>query len=290
MNISPNNISGNCSIKCSYAINYSKSKSTATNYGTSINLTYEASNIPPVSYNGIKYNVVEIVIFSSSSQLYNGSNSDGEMIILHSAVSGGPMLFVIIPISARGVASNASSILQNIVSAVSTNAPSQGNNTTQGINEFTLNDVIPMKQFYTYSPNGMMDVISFGIGDAIYISSDTLNKLQQCITPTAEAFPSAELFINRDGPSTGDFGGSDIYIDCQPTGSSEETENVVNIKAPINNDISTNILAFLLNPVVMLILSSIIFVIVILIIYKGLKYISGDTGSPPNATSGGKLK
>jgi hypothetical protein len=200
------------------------------------------------------------------------------------------MLLVIIPISAAGVASNASSILQNIVSAVSTNAPSQGNNTAQGINEFTLNDVIPMKKFYTYSLNGMMDVISFGIGDAIYISSDTLNKLQQCITPTKEAFPAAELFINRDGPSTGDFGGSDIYIDCQPTGSSEETQNVVNIKAPINNDISSNVLAFLFNPVVMLILSSIIFVIVILIIYKGLKYISGDTGSPPNATSGGKLK
>ena len=33
MNISPQNITGTCNLKCAYSFNYNTSKSTATNYG-----------------------------------------------------------------------------------------------------------------------------------------------------------------------------------------------------------------------------------------------------------------
>ena len=53
MNISPQNISGTCNYKCAYSFKYPTSDSTATNYGTKIDLTYEADATPPAKYNNV---------------------------------------------------------------------------------------------------------------------------------------------------------------------------------------------------------------------------------------------
>ena len=76
MNISPQNISGTCSYKCAYSYNYQKSNVTATNYGSTILLSYEVGTTPPVTFNNIKYNVREINRKIKFSEI-NKAPSDG---------------------------------------------------------------------------------------------------------------------------------------------------------------------------------------------------------------------
>lgn len=146
MNFSPQNIIGKCNYKCNYSFDYPTSSSTAINGRYYIILSYNQSH-NSVTYNNIKYDVASCYIFSPSTNLYNNLEADGEFIIEHIPSVGGNSLYVCIPISTHGISNNASNTLSEIISAVSTGAPSQGRSVTQGINEFTLNDFIFLKNF-----------------------------------------------------------------------------------------------------------------------------------------------
>ena len=288
MNISPQNISGTCNYKCAYSFKYPTSNSTATNYGTKIELTYEADANPPAKYNNVKMKVDEIMIVSPSVHLFNNANTDAEIIITHTPNnSAGNPLYVCIPINTSGISSKASQIITEIINAVSTGAPSIGERVNQGISSFTLDDIIPMEPFYTYNSDSI-DYIAYGLQNAISISADTLKKMQAFLRPyDRDNFKSdALLFLNQDGPTTNDGGGgNEIYIDCNPTGNSEEEEEVtnVNVKSATNNDIG-NLFS---NPIFTLLLSSVIFVVIILLIYNILTYVT--TGSVPTTFVGKRL-
>ena len=281
MNISPQNISGTCNYKCAYSFKYPTSDSTATNYGTKIDLTYEADANPPAKYNNVNLKVNEIMIVSPSVHLFNNANTDAEIIITHIPNnSAGNPLYVCIPINTSGISSKASQIITEIINAVSTGAPSIGERVNQGISAFTLDDIIPMEPFYTYNSDSI-DYIAYGLQNAISISADTLQKMQAFLRPyDSDNFNSdALVFLNPDGPTTNSDGGggNEIYIDCNPTGNSEEEEEVtnVNVKSPINNDIGS----LFSSPIFTLLLSSVVFVILILLIYNILTYVT--TGSVP---------
>ena len=233
-----------------------------------------------VNFNNAKYNIQACYLYSPSLQLYNNQNADGELMIAHQPISGGKTLYICIPLSTNGLSGSASNKISEIVDAVSKGAPSQGESTSQGISDFTLNDFIPLKEFYSYSTSDE-DVVSFGMQNSIYISQTTLSSLQKIITPfKGNAFPSGpSLFLNSKGPIKGTPATSDeIYIDCQPTNSSdEETNEVVDFKnkSATIYDIST----FFSNPIFLLFLFAFIFIILIMIIYKGLNYLSGGAPS-----------
>jgi len=275
MNISPQNISGTCNYKCKFSFNYQKSNANATNYGSAILLSYEVGTTPPVTYNNVKYNVGQIMIISPSAHLFNNTPTSAEIIITHEPVNGGNKLYVCIPISTSGASTKASQIITEIIIAVSTGAPSQGERTNQGISEFSLNTIVPMDEFYTYNnDNSNLDVIAYGLKNAISISEDTLTKLTAIIQPfTNTLFHSGPLlFFNPDGPTSGTGGDGEIYIDCNPTGNSEEDVDVTydNVKPATKFDLG-NLFS---NPIFMLILSSIFFVIIILLVYTFLKYLT----------------
>jgi carbonic anhydrase len=275
MNISPQNISGTCSYKCAYSYNYQKSNVTATNYGSTILLSYEVGTTPPVTFNNIKYNVGQIMLVSPSAHLFNNTLASAEIIITHIPVTGGNKLYVCIPISTSGASTKASQIITEIIIAISTGAPSQGERTNQGITEFSLNTVVPMTEFYTYNNNtANLDVIVFGLKDAISISEDTQAKLNAIIQPyTNTLFLSGPLlFLNPDGPTSGTGGDGEIYIDCNPTGSSDEEVDVTydNVKPVTKFDLGN----LFTNPIFLLIMSSLVFVIIILFVYTFLKYLT----------------
>ena len=271
MNISPQNISGTCKEKCNFSFNYANTSYTATNYGQYIYLS-NSDTSTPVTFNNNKYSQHSFRLMNSSIQKYNGKNANAEIIINHSSSTTGAYLGLIIPLSTNGISGNSSNIISQIINAVSTGAPSQGGSTSQGIPEINLNDFIPMKEFYTYSTS-VSETITFGIQNAIYISQNDLTTLQKITKPTTEQVPTGPLlYVNSKGPTKGNaIDGSDIYIDCQPTDSSEE-ETSISIKKP---QVSFDIGNFFNSPIFIFMLLPFIFVIIIMLIHKFLTYLSG---------------
>lgn len=238
MDISSQNVSGECKLKCDFSFNYSSvSNPTATNYGTYIQVTYNDN--PAVTYNNVQYKVSTINIYAPSLHYYNGASVSGELCITHTPLYGGNTLMVYIPISSSGVTVTASNILHNIVTAVSTMAPSAGQNTNKGIGTFTLNEVVPRKSFYTYS-SGSRDVIVYGVADAIGINVDDYSKLSKIIIPVTSnpAIVSTQLFINTAGPSVSN---NNLTMDCQALDIGEPAEDYMRNKSSSVNDlINTN--------------------------------------------------
>jgi hypothetical protein len=234
IDISSQNVSGECKLKCDFSFNYSSvSNPTATNFGTYIQVTY--NNNPSVTYNNVQYKVSSINIYAPSLHYYNGSTVSGEICITHVPLYGGNSLLVYIPISTSGVTVSASSILHKIFTAVSTMAPSAGQNTNKGTGTFNLNDVVPKKSFYTYS-SGSRDVIVYGISDTIGMTVDDYSKLSKIIIPVTSnpAIVSAQLFINRGGPSIST---NNLTMDCQALDIGEPMDEYMRNKSSTVNDL-----------------------------------------------------
>jgi carbonic anhydrase len=282
MNISPQNIAGNCTLKCDFSFDFPVSNCTATNNGTSLKLSFNCPS-PPVTFNNTKYNFFEADLYSPSLLLYNNQKSSAELTLSFQPISGGKFLVVTIPLSTNGTSGSASNKITEIINAASKGAPAQGGSTNQGIADFTLNDFIPLKEFYSFSYPSI-EVVSFGTQSAIYISQTDLATLQKIIKPT-NYIPFASgpsLYVNKHGPTKGLglSGGSDIYIDCQPTNSSEEeTNEVVNVKSNTNYDVGSSMSNILFNPFFLLLIFAIVFVALIMGINKGLKYLTGGGAS-----------
>jgi hypothetical protein len=280
IDISNKNISGKCDLKCAYNFQYPESNTTAKNQDVLINLSYDNSKSPPVTYNTQKYTVTQIIISSPSLHLFNGATTDAEIIIEHTPVKGGPGLFVGIPIKSSSDSSDASYLLKEIIDITGTNAPSQGESTNLSISEFTLNKIVPNKPYYSYTDNGKNDWIMFGILDAIPLSSDTITILQKIIKPYPLPMTGGELFYNSSGPNSTKVG-EGIYISCKPTGSSKEETEVEYSKNTTSYDFS-NILD---NPVTKIIFQIIVGCILFIIVFMLFNFIyqwitTGETKLP----------
>jgi hypothetical protein len=260
INISSQNISGKCDLKCAYNFKYSESNSTAKNNGVMISLTYDNSNIPPVLYNNQKYNVSNIYLTCPSIHTFNNSQASAEIVIEHTPVVGGPQLNVAIPITSSSESSTASNLINEIIQSVATNAPSQGNSTNLNLSGFTLDNIVPNKPFYSYTDTGNNEWIVFGILYAIPLNSNTLNTLSKIIKDFPLPMTGKTIFFNSSGPNTSGKIGDGIYISCKPTGSSEEETAVEYTKNTPSYDFSN-----MLNSPIFKILFQIIFGFIIFI-------------------------
>jgi carbonic anhydrase len=226
INISPKNISGKCDLKCAYNFAYPESNSTAKNNNVMITLTPDNSSEAPVTYNTDKYTVSNIYITCPSLHTFNNKKLDAEFFIQHVPVKGGQNLTVAIPIISSSESSTASNLITQIIQSVSTNAPSNGESTNLNISGFTLQDIVPSKPFFSYTDTGNTNWIVFPMKDAIPLNSNTLTTLSQIIKPYQLPMTGGDLFFNSNGPNSSNTN-SEIYISCNPTGSSEETTEVV---------------------------------------------------------------
>jgi carbonic anhydrase len=263
MNISPQSMAGSCTSKCMFSFNYSESNGvTAQNNGQNIQLTIQSnSTTPPVLYNNVKYNLVNSQLRFPSSHLYNGSQASGELLLIHQPVAGGSYLIVSIPINTTGAASKATTIVNNIIDAISTGANTSGHSTNK-IPDFNYNNVVPMAPFYSYTDEYNYTWVCYGIKNAITIDTSHLQTIKKCIKPNTDTFKSGpSLFLNSEGPSNNAGVGGDIYIDCQPTGNSEEEENVqMNKTASISSGVPDYVFFFVL----IFIISTIVFFVIIM--------------------------
>lgn len=280
INISQQNIQGKCDLKCDYSFKYNNSNSTATNNNFFIQISYDKSGIQPVTYNNVKYDVDVIMILQPSIHQFNGSSSDAEIIIGHTPLTGGPDLCVCVPVSLMGNNNTGSNVIDEIISLVATNAPNNGETVNLNLPDFTLQDIVPKKPFYNYSIQNY-NFIVFDISDAISISSTTLNSLTSVIE-TVPAFylnifsennqNPISLFYNAKGPNSNNNNNTEneIYISCNPTGNSENEENVSFEKAT-NNVTTFDISKITSNPYFIYVVYAFIFIL-LLIFLNGIIY------------------
>jgi len=281
INISKQNISGKCDLKCSYNFKYSETNLTAKNNGIGIYLTPDASKIPSVTYNQQKYNVNNIILVSPSIHTFNGSTAAAELIVEHTPVQGGSNLGVCIPIVSSSDASTASNLITEIIQSVSSNAPANGETANLSISGFTLQNIVPNKPFYSYtSLNDNTDYIVFDITNAIGLSSSTITTLQQIIKPFPIPTPGDKLFFNASGPNTTKIGDG-IYISCKPTGSSSEETAVTYDKTASTYDFSTITNNPTFKTVVQIIIGCLLFIAIFMIVSYGYSYIVNGNAKMP---------
>jgi hypothetical protein len=234
INISRKEVEGKCDLKCAYNFNYTSSSGTATNDVYAISVQLEKSNIPPVLFNKQKYNVFGVNIIYPSVLLYNDKIADAEIIIMHTPEKGGKSLLVFIPIKISSDSTSATAEITNIIKSVSVSAPSRLQKVT--ISNFNLQNIVPNKPFFNLNFGNWFDFIAFSDLHAIPISSSTLDTLKKIIKPKTTQMQKEDasrnggggLFYNSSGPnSTSASLGDGIYISCNPTGNSIETEEVV---------------------------------------------------------------
>jgi len=291
IDISQQNVIGNCRLKCDYQYQYVESNSTITNKGDYLLLSYSAQT--PVKYNSQTYSVNEIRLYQPSLHSYSQVKSDAEIIIVHISSSSPNMLLVCIPIKNTTAQSAASQMLDKIISTASSLTPSEGESTTLSSSGFNLNDFIPKNGFFSYKGTlpyqpctSTADYIVYNnlFSSYIDITLDSITKLQNIIkSNTYDVKPNSgvELFYNKHGASSLSNINNDIYIDCAPVGESEEMKTVVySTSSPITfNSLSGNIFF-------MTFIMCIIFFIIIYFFPKILKIFSGLVHVASGSNSG----
>lgn len=270
IDISISKILGKCDLKCSYSFHYNNSTCIATNRGDYISLSYDKSSSPPVLYNAIGYDVDEVRLYIPSLHSYNYIKTDGELIIVHSSKTGAKPLLVCIPINSNNTSSVSALMFKTIVDTVASSAPSDGEATTVNIPKYNLDYLVPKKPFFSYSATVPYQPCTSNVDYVVYaplqasldIMPETLTKLQSIIMSNPYDIKTGpNLFFNENGPSMGGAGSGDIYIDCQPVGSSEESTDVI---TDMGSSPSSQTLSDLLNnPMVRIFLGSLLFIIIL---------------------------
>ena len=223
MNITKSNVYSNCDQKCSYSFSYSQTSLVAKNNNTQLTFKVEESHAPPVTYNNNKYKVSSFSLFAPSLHVWNGENTQAEIIIEHIPTLGGKHLYVCLPmVQSSGIGSISSTLMADIIKEVSKNAPGNGDTTNLSLTNFSLQNIVPLAPFYNYyGENGFFtgNFIVFDKTVNIPITAATVTLLKSIIKPSYNIMFGGNLYYNSIGPNATE---TDIYISCKPTGSSNE--------------------------------------------------------------------
>jgi carbonic anhydrase len=290
IDISKDNVVGKCDLKCEFNFHYNDSSCVATNRGEYISLAYDTSSSPPVTYNSSAYDVKEIRIYSPSLHSFNGTKSDAELMIIHNTFAGANPLFVCIPINSSNSGQISSKNLSTIINTVASNAPTVDEKTTVNISKFNLNAFVPKKPFFSYTATEPYqpcneeknEYIVYASDSSIGLTDTVLSVLKKVITENAyDIKPSPGLFYNEKGPASTS-SSSQIYIDCQPVGQSEEETIITNSGTSYNFFTSENIMQ---NQLVQVFLGAIIFVVLIYLIQFLIGVLKPTTVAATNAAT-----
>jgi hypothetical protein len=135
---------------------------------------------------------------------------------------------------------------------------------------------VPTSPFYYYEDDNGNNIVVYGLQDAISISSVTISTLKTLIiAPTDIKYPKVDYYyLNKNGPMVGGGSGDgQIYIDCQPTGNTEDTTAVEYSKPAIVNNLGN----FFNSQIAVFLVAAFIFIVLIILIHKFFAYLSGDT-------------
>jgi carbonic anhydrase len=239
----PVNIDNNtdliCDLKCEYSFQYVNSSLNVANRGEYLSLKTDPSNNPPVTFNANKYDISEMRLYHPSLHSYRGKRAAAELIIVHSGASSQGNLLVCVPIVLGSTSTSnpeSSTLLDLIISEVAKTANSAGNKTSVNIPSFSVNKLVPVKPFFSYtgtlpySPcNGQYDYVVYSQDNGAFLSitGPAYTSLKQVISANSYSRMKNQggVFYNKTGPNNGlsGAGGGDIYMECLPTGSEGES-------------------------------------------------------------------
>ena len=279
INISSQNVYGDCDLKCSYNYEYPQSNSVAKNQGVFLSLSYDKGTTSPVVYNTHNYYVSKINIYSPSLHKFNDNYLPAELVIEHAPENGGDLLYVCIPIVTSTNSSDASNIITDIIQSIATNAPAMNESTNLNLSNFNLNYIVPKKPFFSYTGTAGLtgQVIVFAKNNAIPLNNTILNKLSKIIKPYPITINGGDLFLNTKGPNSTKLTKQGIYISCQPTGSSKEEINVSYSKKNVDYDLSS----ILNSSVLQVVLGCILLILLFYMLNYGYNYFTSNN-SPLN--------
>jgi carbonic anhydrase len=237
LNISKQDIQGKCDLKCYFQFDYKNTNLVARNDNVMISLRPD-NNSSQVKYNNESYEVTKIYITSPSIHSFQGKPAEGEIIVEHNPILGGNTLSVAVPFVSSAETTTASKLITSIIEKVATNAPNKGETVNINTSDFTLQDIIPKKPFYTYTTKSM-DWIVYDIYDAIPLTNNTLSTLNTIVSPytISSGENSSSLYYNSIGPNQSTLNEEGIYISCSPTGSSTTESEVEYNKDTTNYDL-----------------------------------------------------
>ena len=148
INIDTNNKAEDCKLKCNYIYDYPSSICNIANKGNYLQIDYTKSGNSPVTYNNYELVVSDFRIYAPSLHTYDGVHADGEIIISH---SGTLNLLVCIPLVISSTNNSAQKNLKDIITLAAKQTPTIGESASLNINNFTINNFIPSKEFYVYN-------------------------------------------------------------------------------------------------------------------------------------------
>lgn len=233
----PLDITGNsveaCSLKCDYTFTYPTTSLSITNRGGYFSMRVDPNNASPVTYNASNYQVQEIRLYHSSLHSYAGSKADAELVIVHNSVTGNGTLLVCVPIMKTTVLNESAKLFDTLMSELAKTASSVGQQTVVNIHAFSLDKLVPMKPFYSYtgtlpySPcNGMNSYIVFEKNDALGITSAALSAFRRIVSVqqyTISQGKKNKIYYNKHGPKSQKNSSTDeYYMSCAPTGGDGE--------------------------------------------------------------------
>jgi carbonic anhydrase len=283
IDINLSKISGKCDFKCKYSFKYNNSACVATNRGDYISLSYDKSSSPPVIYNSVGYDVQEVRIFSPSLHSYSGVKTDAELVIVHMSNSGTKPLLVCIPIKINNSMSTSAQLFNTVIETMSNSAPADGETTTVNTDNYNLSDLVPRKPYFSYTAtepyqpcSTIVDYVVFApLNASLDITQESLDLFRTFMIDNPYDVKTGTKFFYNDKGSEVSMGNGEIYIDCQPVGSSEETVNVVNNK---DSSYDFTFQDFLRNPFVKVFLGSLFFIIILYLIKYLLSFIKPQKG------------
>jgi hypothetical protein len=196
-----------------------------------LQLSYDNVNRPYVKFNENGYIVTNVFIFAPSLHLFENNTVDAEILIYHSPVNGGSNLIVAVPIYLSSNSNSGTILLEEIITGVAKNAPSSGEGTTLSISDYSMENIVPKKPFFSYNGQDVNGDYSYwvvyGKSEGIPLSQSYLSSLQSIIKPFSKDLTGENIFFNPDGPHQ-EKKKNDIYIDCKPTGNSKNEIDVTN--------------------------------------------------------------
>lgn len=271
--------SGKCNKKCDYSFLYNLSSCKVTNIGNSaLIFSYDnnPNGNPQASYNGIEYNVDDVMIIAPSYHLFNGQKTTAEMFIVHSPViSGNALLIVTIPITTISNAmysliTPSSQLINDMLEQSIQLVPKSSETATLNLPSYSLEFVVPKKRYFTYTAtNENVQWVVYGVNNAIQIIEDIAFALNKNILTegTSDFLPRPNqppLLFMSQGPAVDlqmTSSSDEIYIDCQPIGSSTEETNVTYVTSSRSQNS------------VMFFIYVIFFLLVLFVIYMIFSYI-----------------
>lgn len=307
----------NCRGKCNLNYNYNSTTVLANNKENYLQIipNNRSTNVLEFSTNsrsskcssmGGSYKLQDIRIYHPSLHTFNGRRSDAELVIYHKNSGGGNDLIICLPIStSSGTQMTATRQLSNILNYAVTVAQTPGSGGTVSGFNLELNDFIPNKGFYTYSASlpfppcsKCVSYIVYSISEAsINISDDLFSRFKKIIKQ--KKFPiqkfSNTLGLAYNSAGAGRLGSSDdqIYIDCQPVGSSGQTlieEKISNAPSLGDINIIEEIKKFFNTPFGSVLIGIIIMIIIYFLISKSKSVIFKQSGGSPISNLKKKLK